>query len=166
MQIKVNENAVKQRIEAFIRRKREEINQNNLLDFLEKSSEDSCARIASNVYRIKDSKGHLRIKRVQNETGPSDQSNFSNPYDGVKNFSSIDERLQNSEKFLKLESNSIPKDIYQRLKIIEDHISHLQSISPEYSRFLVCKDSAPKKKTVYSVNEIDEIIASIESKRS
>lgn len=162
VQITADETEVQRRIEAFINQKRGEINQNNLTDFLEQGSENSCARVNSNVYRIKDSKGHLRIKRVKNEVGPLTESSKLVKSDESTNFCSINERLKDSESFLKLESNSIPKDIYERLKKIEDQISHLQSVSPEYSQFFARKDSAAKK-NAYSAEDLDRIIASMES---
>jgi hypothetical protein len=165
VQISVDESEVKRRIEAFISRKREEINQNNLTDFIEEQGEDLCARVSSNIYRIKDSKGHLKIRRIRNEIGPLDDRSIAKhkvDENSEKIFSSIDERLKETENFLKLKSSAVPKDVYQRLKIIEDHISLLQSISPEYSQFLVHNESSQKYKTVYSVNDLDKIIASME----
>jgi hypothetical protein len=170
VQITIDENEMQRRIQSFIDLKRAEINQNNLRDFIETTQDDeSCARVASNVYRIEDSKGHLRIKRSKNETGPSDHRNIFNVSDVAKsdgNFNSINERLGNIENFLKLEGSPIPKDIYQRLKIIEDQITYLKTISPEYANFMTRKDSVPKKKISYTVDDLNKIILAMETRKS
>lgn len=45
----------------------------------------------------------------------------------------IQERLQNMEKHLGLvKEQPVPQDVYERLKLLEDRILHLESISPEY----------------------------------
>lgn len=171
VQVRADGDEVQRRIEAFIELKREEINRNNLNDFIEAKDNFSCARVASNVYRIEDSKGHLRIKRVKNITGPNDAKTLLDetaqpePLSTARemNYCSIDERLQDVENYMKFGSSSIPKDIYQRLKIIEDQISILKTVSPEYSQFVISKDSAPKRKVEYSLSDLDKIIASMEA---
>lgn len=170
VQITADGNEVQRRIEAFIELKREEINRNNFNDFIESKDKDSCARVTSNVYRMKDSKGHLRIKRVKNLSGPNDATTLPGditqpePHDIARerNYCSINERLRDVENYMKVESSAIPKDIYQRLKIIEDQISILKTVSPEYSQFVIAKDSEPKKKIQYSLSDLDKIIASME----
>jgi hypothetical protein len=59
VQINVDESEVERRIQNFIERKREEIDRNNIRDFIAKKS-DGCARVNSVIFRVKDSKGHLR----------------------------------------------------------------------------------------------------------
>lgn len=164
VQVTVDEVEMQSRIRLFIELKREENNENNLRDFIDEGNEDSCARVSSNVYRIKDSKGHLRIRRIKNETGPLDHrnGNTNEPQSNIS-FSGVSERLENVEDFLEFECKSVPKDVYHRLKLIEDQIAHLKTISPEYSKFLIRKDSAPKRKTFYTISDLDKIIASMES---
>lgn len=48
----------------------------------------------------------------------------------------IEERLQNLEVQLCLEK-PIPINIYKRLKLLEDRLLYLESISPEYINFWV-----------------------------
>lgn len=48
----------------------------------------------------------------------------------------IEERLQNVETQLNMHT-SVPKDVYKRLKAVEDRLLRLESISPEYSNFWV-----------------------------
>lgn len=160
VQITVDEDEVQRRIQAFIDKKRSEANENNVRDFIEGRMEDSCARVNSCMYRIKDSKGHLRVRKVKNESGPLDTAS-SEP--APTSFDSIDERLRGAETFLRIDRTAIPKDVYQRLKFIEDHIADLKTISPEYSQFIAARGSAVKKKTVYSLEDLDRIIANMET---
>lgn len=48
----------------------------------------------------------------------------------------IEERLQNLETQFNLEK-PIPVNIYKRLKLLEDRLLYLESISPEYIHFWV-----------------------------
>lgn len=141
--------------------KRSEADQNNVRDFIDSSLQDSCARVNSCVYRIKDSKGHLRVRKVKNESGPIDSASMATVLAGSTD--SIDERLRVAETFHKLDATAIPKDVYQRLKLIEDRIAELKTISPEYSQFIAVQRSAVKKKTVYSLEDLDRIILKIET---
>lgn len=164
VQIMIDDSEVKRRIKSFIDKKREEIDRNNLRDFVDNATEDSCARTSSNVYRIKDSKGHLKIKRVCNEAGPADENllieeNFKTvAIDGIK------ERLEDIEAFLRLEPRPVPKDIYERLKAIENEVHYLKTISPEYFHFISEKTLPIKKKIVYTVEDLDKIIDAMENK--
>lgn len=62
---------VNRRVNCFVDRKREEINVNNVQDFIEIPATDvatpeeefSCARVNSSVYRIKNASSHLKGKR-------------------------------------------------------------------------------------------------------
>lgn len=64
IQINADESEVDRRINCFVDRKREEIDMNNVRDFIVPTdSEDlleySCARVNSSVFRKKDSNTHL-----------------------------------------------------------------------------------------------------------
>lgn len=48
----------------------------------------------------------------------------------------LEERFRITEKFLGL-AKPVPRDIYERLKNIEDRILYLESVSPEYKDFWV-----------------------------
>lgn len=162
VQITVGEDEIQRRIKSFVDLKREEINQNNLRDFIEAGSDDLCARVSSNVYRVKDLKGHLKIRRIINEVGPivkSEEIPHHNP-----NFSGVSERLQCIEDSLQVPTNSTPKDIYQRLKNLEDQLAYLKTVSPEYLKFKTRIDASKAKKTVYTISDLDSIISSMESK--
>lgn len=66
IQIKATNEEIEERIERFMKRKRDEINRCNVKDFCMKDidveNENSCARIDSVLIRRKDSKGHLQGK--------------------------------------------------------------------------------------------------------
>lgn len=64
IQIHVDEHEVNRRVNCFVDRKREEININNIQDFIEPANvveeEFSCARVNSSIFRNKNSNTHLR----------------------------------------------------------------------------------------------------------
>lgn len=154
-QIRVDNTEIQRRIECFINRKRDEINGNNIKDFIankmiEENAEDSCARVHSTVYRIKDTKSHLKIHRVKNETGPQthnytmalDKLMEGGPIVNIKPDpdapDGVGERLNNIETFLHLNAEEISsKSLLQRIKQIENKILYLETMSPEYTHFLV-----------------------------
>lgn len=160
-QIRADESEIKRRIASFIGRKREEINTGNVHDFITDSTDDDmrCARVNSTVHRLNGSKGHLKVHRVKNEFGPQ-TTNYKTALDKLMDVSStttatgiiksdpdepvkplcvgIQERLVNAEAHLNLnDSNKSTKSIFERLKAIEDRILYLETLSPEYSHFLV-----------------------------
>lgn len=57
----------------------------------------------------------------------------------------IEERLQGLETQLSLDK-AVPKNVYQRLKHLEDRLILLESISPEYVQFWVIIIHLFKKK--------------------
>ncbi|KYQ52292.1 Molybdopterin synthase catalytic subunit [Trachymyrmex zeteki] len=124
VQIRANSEELNRRIESFIERKRQHVNTVNVQEFCRYSenngNENSCARVDAILIRRKDSRSHIKVHRVLNEWGPQtiDQSILRKP-------------ITNNTSF----NVSIPKDIYERLKNIEDRILYLESISPEYKDF-------------------------------
>lgn len=74
VQITAPKAEIDRRIDAFISRKRDEINGANVLEFCNRhvteESEFSCARTDSVVQRKKDSRSHLRQSQVVNSHGP------------------------------------------------------------------------------------------------
>lgn len=166
LQIRADEVEIKRRIASFIGRKREEINNSNIQDFITDTKHDNgvddveqmrCARVNSTVYRIKGSKGHLKVHRVKNATGPqttnykialdklmennSPIKNKADPDMPTKCLSSgIEERILNAEGHLNMPTVNLPtKTTFERLKAIEEKILYLETLSPEYSHFLVNK---------------------------
>lgn len=159
-QIRANEAEIQRRINCFINRKRDEINSYNVQDFIsdqvsKDDNEMTCARVNSTVYRAKGAKSHLKVHRVKNEYGPQ-TTNYKDALDKLmENVSPVkikfdpdttaavpinmQERITNAESFLNIPSDrSVTKSIFERMKAIEDKILYLETLSPEYSHFLVC----------------------------
>ena len=114
------------RIDKFIEAKREDINATNILEFCNKKSrinndfedEGSCARTDAVLVKKQDSKSHLRKSVVSNfGFGPSMTK-------------VLDERLSNMEQSVG-ENVPISKDVYSRLKALEDRLLLLERISPQ-----------------------------------
>lgn len=82
------------------------------------------------------------VHRVLNEWGPQtiDQSILRKPitnntsFNVSNSFPILDERISVTERMIGI-NKPVPKDIYERLKNIEDRILYLESISPEYKDF-------------------------------
>lgn len=155
LQICADEMEIKRRLNCFIERKREEIDINNVQDFIAENGADStCARVNSTVHRVKGANTHLKVHRVKNEFGPQ-TVNYTNALDKLMANASpikiktdpdasmiavpqtINERIVNAEKFLN-EPIVMTKSIFERLKCIENRILYLEALSPEYGHFLVC----------------------------
>lgn len=68
IQIHADEAEVRRRLNCFVERKREEINETNVKDFIEPQKEtagdtdpeETCARVRSSVYRYKNASSHLK----------------------------------------------------------------------------------------------------------
>lgn len=87
------------------------------------------------------------MHRVFNAWGPQsmdpsaikkEASNTNNQINKINHSSVLDERISTTEKILGI-MKPVSKDIYDRLKHIEDKILFLQSVSPEYKEFWVRK---------------------------
>jgi len=179
VQIGVDETEVHRRVTRFVDRKREEIDFNNIRDFIDNETtktedECSCARVNSTVYR-KGPGSHLKVHRVRNEYGPQtstdeyagtlDKLMFTSPKKIKQEIPSIapsriEERLANAERFLNVKAEGV-RNIYERIKKIEDRILHLETVSPEYNHFLQknVAVTAPKtQKKTYNTTELDRYI--------
>nr|CAD7414753.1 unnamed protein product [Timema poppensis] len=159
---------IERRISSFIERKREQVNLSNIHDFCHRDNvqvETSCARVNAVLLCRKDSKSHLRVRRVLNQWGPQtrgvDPGSVSDPRDPALIHNQpqgppgvavgIEERLRNAENHLMVKG-PVPSDIYARLKQIEDRILYLESVSPEYFQ-LSC----------YTTADIDNKLQELES---
>ncbi|XP_063919210.1 molybdopterin synthase catalytic subunit [Zophobas morio] len=167
VQIKASNTDLTKRIENFMERKRNDINVNNVREFCtsERNSEFTCARVDAVLQKRKDSKGHLQVSRVLN-TYHRDQMNADYLMKYIPP-NGIEERLQNLEVQLSL-NTAVPKNVYTRLKRLEDRLLHLESISPEYINFWDKTHLANKfvKKKIFTVQEIDSLISDLEKKSS
>ncbi|PZC72053.1 hypothetical protein B5X24_HaOG211978 [Helicoverpa armigera] len=141
VQINVSCEELQQRIQNFMERKREQVNISNIHDFIpnnevESQETDTCARVRAQFVRRSDSKGHLKVRKVHNEWGPQTVAAadmFPEQPDSTGLPSSIAERVMAIEKFLNI--GPVSKDVYKRLKVMEDKIAYLQAVSPEYAQF-------------------------------
>lgn len=105
------------------------------------------------------------MHRVKNEYGPQTKSNYTDALDKLmKNASpakiktepeahdnfdiGVNERLRNAEKFLNINPVAEPRNVYKRLKSIENRLLYLETVSPEYMHFLVRILSNRKRKLV------------------
>ncbi|CAB3248739.1 unnamed protein product [Arctia plantaginis] len=145
VQINVTSEELQQRIQNFMERKREQVNISNIHDFIPSKADteveetETCARVRTQFVRRNDSKGHLKVRKVHNEWGPQTVTSSAFHQDSDKAVdsyglpSSIAERVVAIEKYLNI--GPVPKDIYKRLKDMEDKIAYLQAVSPEYAQF-------------------------------
>ncbi|KAH1015366.1 hypothetical protein HUJ05_013099 [Dendroctonus ponderosae] len=167
IQIKAANEELNIRIEKFMERKRADINAHNNTEFFQRGREPefSCARIDAIVVKRKDSNSHLQVEKVLNSYQYRDQKTF----DYLKRYipsNGIDERLQSLESQLSMDK-AVPKNVYQRIKHLEDRLLHLESLSPEYLQFWdktsVMSTKSMKKRT-FELSEIDELTAEVERK--
>ena len=153
VQITASRSEMDRRIEAFIERKRAELNNSNVLEFCNRHiSEDpefSCARVDSVLVGRRDGKSHFRQSQVVNHDGPQTKSKLTPPK-RVKTEErpsaataaeedsevpvGIRERLLELEKKVPViaPKGPVPKDVYARIKALEDRVRYLEGISPEY----------------------------------
>ncbi|XP_037030072.1 molybdopterin synthase catalytic subunit isoform X1 [Bradysia coprophila] len=186
VQIGVDEAEVQRRVSCFVDRKREEIDINNIRDFIDNEkmnteAECSCARINSTVYR-KGVGSHLKVHRVRNEYGPqTNTEEYTGTLDKLMSTSPskikqempsvapsrIEERLVNAERFLNVKTE-VNRNIYERIKSIEDRILHLETVSPEYNHFLqknttgIAVNTPKIQKKTYTAAELEKYILDME----
>ncbi|XP_015120144.1 molybdopterin synthase catalytic subunit [Diachasma alloeum] len=181
VQVRASAEELRRRIGAFISRKREQNNMFNIQEFcshrnLKDENESSCARVDAILIPRKDSKSHVKVHRVFNAHGPQTMKpsalqtspEFPNTPETVNPV--LDERLSSPEKFLGIEK-PVPRDIYQRIKNIEDRIRYLESLSPEYKDFFTLgavggqdRPQKPVRKRTFSSAELDNKLVELEEK--
>ncbi|KAF5305731.1 hypothetical protein FQR65_LT07627 [Abscondita terminalis] len=171
IQVKADSDEIERRIEKFIQRKRDEINQANIRDFCSRENNEmneySCARIDATLVKRKDSKGHLQVNRVLN-TYHRDQGNLEYLKNYNINKNGIEERVVSVETQLSMD-RPVNKNIYSRLREIEERLLHLESISPEYVQFWDKTRYTKKvtnKKRIFTIEEIDSFINNLERKKT
>ncbi|XP_060826551.1 molybdopterin synthase catalytic subunit [Bombus pascuorum] len=183
IQIRATPAELNHRISSFIERKRQQVNIVNVQEFCcqrdqNDENDNSCARVDAILIRRKDSKSHVKVHRVLNAWGPQtvDQhalhkATMSGPTQTNNNYSSVlDERISTTEKILGI-NRPVPKDVYERLKNIEDRILYLEGISPEYKDLWKAEDMnnlkgtfKPVRKRTYSMAELDSKLHELEDK--
>ncbi|XP_054828704.1 MAP3K12-binding inhibitory protein 1 isoform X2 [Eublepharis macularius] len=148
VQIKARKAEIDRRISAFMERKQAEINENNVREFcnvIDCNQENSCARTDAVFTPYPGFKSHIKVSRVVNTYGPQTRNEVAHGSSHKANTllrdcgnQAIEERLQNIEAHLRLHMGGpVPKDIYQRIKKLEDKILELEGMSPEYFQSVV-----------------------------
>ncbi|XP_063146127.1 MAP3K12-binding inhibitory protein 1 isoform X2 [Candoia aspera] len=169
VQIKAGKAEIERRISAFIERKQAEINENNVREFcnvMDCNQENSCARTDAVFTPYPGFKSHVKVSRVINTYGPqtrNEDAQVSNhkAHSHDCGNQAVEERLQNIESHLRLQTGGpVPKDIYQRIKKLEDKILELEGMSPEYfqSVNLFMKRRKIQQNQNYTLAELDEKI--------
>ncbi|XP_031212149.1 MAP3K12-binding inhibitory protein 1 isoform X2 [Mastomys coucha] len=174
VQIKAGKAEIDRRISAFIERKQAEINENNVREFcnvIDCNQENSCARTDAVFTPYPGFKSHVKVSRVVNTYGPQTRpegitGSGHKPAGTLRDCGNqaVEERLQNIEAHLRLQTGGpVPRDIYQRIKKLEDKILELEGISPEY--FQSVNFSGKRRKVQppqnYSLAELDEKISAL-----
>ncbi|XP_051002309.1 MAP3K12-binding inhibitory protein 1 isoform X1 [Acomys russatus] len=175
VQIKAGKAEIDRRISAFIERKQAEINENNVREFcnvIDCNQENSCARTDAIFTPYPGFKSHVKVSRVVNTYGPQTRpegiaGSGHKPTGTLRDCGNqaVEERLQNIEAHLRLQTGGpVPRDIYQRIKKLEDKILELEGISPEY--FQSVNFSGKRRKVQppqqnYSLAELDEKISAL-----
>ncbi|XP_073410310.1 MAP3K12-binding inhibitory protein 1 isoform X2 [Dendrobates tinctorius] len=170
IQIHADKTEIDRRILAFIERKQAEINENNVREFcnvIDCNQENSCARTDAVFTPFPGFKSHIKVSRVVNAYGPqtrtdgSTSSSRAHPLPRDCGNQAMEERLQSIESHLRLNPGGpVPKDIYQRIKKLEDRILELEGISPEYFQTMEMSSKRRKVQTSqsYSLLELDQKI--------
>ncbi|NXX76920.1 MBIP1 protein, partial [Urocolius indicus] len=175
VQIKAGKAEIDRRISAFIERKQAEINENNVREFcnvIDCNQENSCARTDAIFTPYPGFKSHIKVSRVVNTYGPQTRSEGAHGSSHKANVpihdcgnQAVEERLQNIEAHLRLQTGGpVPRDIYQRIKKLEDKILELEGLSPEYFQSVSCSGKRRKVQPPhqnYSLAELDEKINAI-----
>lgn len=136
------------------------------------SLENSCARTDAVFTPYPGFKSHVKVSRVVNTYGPQTRpegipgsAHKANSMLRDCGNQAVEERLQNIEAHLRLQTGGpVPRDIYQRIKKLEDKILELEGISPEY--FQSVNFSGKRRKVQppqqnYSLAELDEKISAL-----
>ncbi len=142
VQVRANKAEIDRRITAFLERKRLEVNEDNQREFCIAADGGSCARTSAAFVPRIDSTSHIRIRRVHNQYGPQTRltatadSALAGMPDSARELprhltATVNERLSNMETHLGISIN-VSKDVFSRLKMLEERILQLESLSPEY----------------------------------
>lgn len=164
VQIQANAEELNRRIKSFIERKRQQVNATNVQEFCCYSNEsddrhqNSCARVDAILLRRKDSKSHVKVHKVKNAWGPQTVDRLvlcktitnKTSSDTATCYPLLEDRISTTEHAIGI-NKPVPKDIYERLKNIEDRVLYLEGISPEYKEFLATENIDNLKSTTNSV---------------
>ncbi|RUS89649.1 hypothetical protein EGW08_002570 [Elysia chlorotica] len=169
-----NEEEVQRRIEAFISNKRNEIDEQNIREFINPFTSEpgsGSARTEAVYLHREGEKSHISLKRVDNAYGPQTRlaPDDSGPHCSSRlpvdreRAEAVEERLANMEYHLNMESDG--RGIFERLKDLEKRISFLEGLSPEYFTNGIPSSEARnvKKSDVYTEKERKTHIQQVEN---
>ncbi|KAF2078652.1 hypothetical protein CYY_000023 [Polysphondylium violaceum] len=142
IQVNASKKDLENRIRSFNRLKKHENTENNVIEF--RDEVDNENNYSSRTISIPESK--IQKSTTFNSTGPLDQFP-SDPYATANQnqTSYINERLDILENHLKITVPRVPKDIYQRVKSLEDKLMIIEDSNPLYFKRLY--DEANQKNT-------------------
>ncbi|XP_069065237.1 MAP3K12-binding inhibitory protein 1 [Pleurodeles waltl] len=177
VQIKAQKAEIDRRIMAFIERKQAEINKNNVREFcnvIDCNQENSCARTDAVFTPYPGFRSHVKVSRVVNTYGPQTRPDLASASSTKTSALSrdcgnqaVEERLQNIETHLCLQSGGpVPKDIYMRIKKLEEKILELEGLSPEYFQTVSFPGKRRKSQAAQSCSlvELDQKISALRGK--
>lgn len=144
IQINASTEEINKRIDAFIQRKQEEVNASNIRDFCVGGVQPkNCARVDAVLVTHKDSKSHVRVRRVVNPYGPQ-------PYNDIEGL------VQNATSLIN--STTDIKDEY-------DEMSQQNSISEyEIGTTVKQEETSKRKKRSYTVADLESRLESLQKK--
>ncbi|XP_032584143.1 molybdopterin synthase catalytic subunit isoform X2 [Drosophila mojavensis] len=186
VQIRVSDIELTRRIKCFLKRKRDEINLHNIIDFKQQLRDspraesmlpkDSCARTQSILVKQQQSISHIKVHRAfedRRQTRPDYSSQLNKLMatkhkhcELVKSNVLKNARLQNIEEYMRITPDD-EDNIYNRIKNIENRILILESTSPEYKYYIkLGKESnninkKESKKGLYQSDRLSEFISGI-----
>nr|ACO10937.1 MAP3K12-binding inhibitory protein 1 [Caligus rogercresseyi] len=137
IQITASNEEIHRRIDSFAERKRLEVDRNNILEFCNRHYRDendfSCARTDSVLIRRQGSSSHFRKSKVVNSPHlPLPETPSSSGPPAPKISRATEERLKVLEIHLLQSDKPVPKNIFERIKALEDRVLFLEGVSPEY----------------------------------
>ncbi|XP_061392338.1 molybdopterin synthase catalytic subunit-like [Musca vetustissima] len=135
VQISASETEINRRIQSFIERKREEIDINNIVDYInpnytaekqnddeeESSSSSSCARIAGTIIKQENSKCHLKVRQIENKIGPQVRQDYLETLDTLME-SDLEPKIKKEKKEIKTTA-PIKHALLERTRDIEEHLN-------------------------------------------
>lgn len=145
IQINASTEEISRRIDAFIQRKQEEVNASNIRDFCVGGVQPkNCARVDAVLVTRKDSKSHVRVRRVVNPYGPEPYTDIEGP-------------TQNSATLL--------ADSTVEIKTEHDDISQQNSISEcEIHTIVKDEETFKRQKRSYTVADLESKLESLQQK--
>uniref|UniRef100_H2YAE7 MAP3K12-binding inhibitory protein 1 n=1 Tax=Ciona savignyi TaxID=51511 RepID=H2YAE7_CIOSA len=185
VQITASKEQLDKRIAAFISQAQNLVDEQNVHEFayqskltsVEKEDQYGCARTNA-VYRRPANRMHMQVSKVENQEGPQTQIDSQGNWlaTNIKPEPQFDyyaphgvqERLRNLEQHVGIKSSTVPKEVYARLRTLEERVLELEATSPEY--FDTHETSSnrsrnpSKDESQFTIDEIDDRIRYLKRK--